>query len=131
MSSWPKIDPQFRNCVGRHRDTRGRLSLGPGRPYTYQQMFHCCRDSNSTTSIRLTLLVSPEQLGRHFADNIISCIFVNEKFCILIKISLKFVPKGPISHNPVLVQVMAWCRTGDKPLPEAMLIQFTDAYMRY
>ena len=29
--------------------------------------------------------------------------FVNEKFCILIKISLKFVPKGPIDHNPTLV----------------------------
>ena len=26
------------------------------------------------------------------------CIFMNEKFCILIKISLKFVPKGPIGN---------------------------------
>ena len=25
---------------------------------------------------------------------------MNEKFCILIKISLKFVPKGPIHNNP-------------------------------
>ena len=25
---------------------------------------------------------------------------MNEKFCILIKISLKFVPKGPINNNP-------------------------------
>ena len=31
------------------------------------------------------------------------CIFVNEKFCILIKISLKFVPKGPIDNNQALV----------------------------
>ena len=29
--------------------------------------------------------------------------FVNEKFCILIKISLKFVPEGPIDNNPALV----------------------------
>ena len=29
----------------------------------------------------------------HFVNNIIRCIFVNEKFCILIQISLKFVPK--------------------------------------
>ena len=28
---------------------------------------------------------------------------VNEKFCILIKISLKFVTKGPIANNPALV----------------------------
>ena len=35
----------------------------------------------------------PGQNGRHFAGNIFRCIFVNEKFCILIQISLKFVPK--------------------------------------
>ena len=29
--------------------------------------------------------------------------FVNEKFCILIKIPLKFIPKGPIDKKPVLV----------------------------
>ena len=37
------------------------------------------------------------------ADDIFRCIFVNEKFCILIEISLKFVPKGPIDNNPALV----------------------------
>ena len=42
----------------------------------------------------------PGQNGRHFADNIFGWIFVNEKFCILIKISLKFVPKGSIDNNP-------------------------------
>ena len=31
------------------------------------------------------------------------CNFVNEKFYILIEISLKFVPKGPIDNNPALV----------------------------
>ena len=30
-------------------------------------------------------------------------IFMNEKFCILTKISPKFVPKGPIDNNPALV----------------------------
>ena len=30
-------------------------------------------------------------------------IFVNEKFCIWIQISLKFVPKGLINNNQVLV----------------------------
>ena len=29
--------------------------------------------------------------------------FVNEKISILIKISQKFVPKGPIDNNPALV----------------------------
>ena len=45
----------------------------------------------------------PGQNSRHFTDDIFRCIFVNEKFCILIKISLKFVPKGPIDNNPSLV----------------------------
>ena len=40
---------------------------------------------------------------RHFADDIFRCIFMNEKFCILIKISLKFLPKFPIDNNPALV----------------------------
>ena len=45
----------------------------------------------------------PGQNVRHFADDIFRCIFMNEKFCILIKISLKFVPTGPIDNNPALV----------------------------
>ena len=74
---------------------------------------------------------SPGQNGRHFADDILRCIFVNEKFCIVILIQLKFVPKGPIDNNSALSQVMAWRRTGDKPLSEPMLTQFTDADMRH
>ena len=43
------------------------------------------------------------QNGHHFADDIFICIFVKEKFCILIKVSLKFIPKGPIENNPAFV----------------------------
>ena len=38
----------------------------------------------------------PEQYGRHFANYIFRCIFVNETFCILTKISPKFVPNAPV-----------------------------------
>ena len=58
-----------------------------------------------------------------FSDDILKCIFMNEKLRILIQISLKFVPKGPIDNNSALVQVMAWRRS--------MLTRFTDAYMRH
>ena len=34
----------------------------------------------------------PGQNRRHFADDIFKCIFLNETFCVLIRISLKFVP---------------------------------------
>ena len=50
------------------------------------------------------------------------CISLNEIIWIPIKISLKFVPKGPISNYPSLVQIMAWHQSGDKPLFEPMMI---------
>ena len=53
----------------------------------------------------------------------------NESVWISITIALKFIPKGPIDYKSALVQVMAWHRTGEKPLPELMLTQFTDAYI--
>ena len=42
-------------------------------------------------------------------------------FKILFKISLKFVPTGPIDDKPALVQIMACRRAGDKPLSEPMM----------
>ena len=43
------------------------------------------------------------QNGRHFADDISRCIFVNAKFYIMIKISLKCVHNGTIDNNPAFV----------------------------
>ena len=74
---------------------------------------------------------SPEQNGRHFADDSLRRIFVNEKFCILIKFSLKFVLNGTIDNNPALAKIMTWHHIGDKPSSEPMLIRFTDAYVWY
>ena len=45
----------------------------------------------------------PGQNGRHFADDVFRCIFVTEKYCILIENSLKLIPKGPIDNKPALV----------------------------
>ena len=74
-----------------------------------------------TTSIFFNTF-RPRQNGRYFADDIFKCIFLNENVWISIKISLKFVPKGPINNIPALVQIMAWRRPGDKPLSEAMMV---------
>ena len=46
------------------------------------------------------------------ADDNFKCIFLNENDRIPIRISLKFVPTSPIDNRPILVQVMAWRRTG-------------------
>ena len=70
----------------------------------------------------------PGENGRHFPDDIFKCIFLNENVRISIKISLKFVPNGPLNQIPALVQIMAWRRSGDKPLSEPMS---TDSYMRH
>ena len=46
----------------------------------------------------------PRQNGQHFADDIFKRIFFNENVWIFIKISLKYVPKGPINKIPALFQ---------------------------
>ena len=38
------------------------------------------------------------------------------------RFSLKFDPKGPIDNISALVQIMAWHRSGDKPLSETMMV---------
>ena len=62
------------------------------------------------------------QNGRHFPDDIFKCIFLSENILILIKISQKFVPRGLININPVLVQIMAWRWPGGEPLSEAITL---------
>ena len=65
--------------------------------------------------------------GHSVANNIFKCIFFKDKFCVLIEISLKLTPnKSPIAIKAALVLAMAWCQTGDKPLPELMLGKFYD-----
>ena len=68
------------------------------------------------------ILLSSRQNSRHFPDDIFKYIFLNENAWILMKISLEFVPKGPINNIPALVQMMAWRRPGDKPLSEPMIV---------
>ena len=71
--------------------------------------------------IRVVNTLRPRQNGRHFADDNFKCIFLKDNVLIWIKISLSYVPKGPIINIPTLVQIMAWRRPGDKPLSEPMM----------
>ena len=61
-----------------------------------------------------------DKMGANF-----KCFSLNENGWILIKISLKFVPKGPINNIPALVQIMAWRRPGAEPLSEAMMVSLS------
>ena len=75
---------------------------------------------------------------------IFQCIFLNENIQISIKISLKYVLKGPINNIPgtkplsepmlefpALVQIMAWCRPCDKPLSEPIMASLLTHIMLY
>ena len=58
-------------------------------------------------------------------DAILQKTFSNSFYCLKIVLfvsnfSETFV-KDLNSNNPALVQIMAWCQVGDKPLLEAML----------
>ena len=64
-------------------------------------------------------------------DDIFKCIFLNENNKIQIQIALRFIPRSPMDNKTALLQVMAWRRIGDKPLPELMMTHFTDAYLRH
>ena len=73
-----------------------------------------------TTQALNTLRI--RQNGLHFPGNIFKCIFLNENVWNLIEISLKFVPKGPINNIPAMVQIMAQCLAGAKPLSEPIMV---------
>ena len=68
-------------------------------------------------------ILRPRQNGHHFADDTFERIVLNENVRITITISLKVVLTVPINNIPALVQIMAWCRPGDKPLSELMMVR--------
>ena len=60
-----------------------------------------------------TLICLPlKQNVRHLTDDIFKCIFLNEKFCILIQITLKVVPNGPTDNKSIFtwkkVRIYVW-----------------------
>ena len=93
-------------------------------------------------SVPLTACPAAQQLGSHLRplatdsphwclyDTTIQfyyCILSNENFCIVIQVSLKFSCKCPADSDSVLVQFMAWCWTGGKPLPEPVMTKLYNA----
>ena len=77
-------------------------------------------------TFHLSNTLAPRNYGRPFADGISKCIFFNEN-CIWIKI----LPWGPIENSPALVEVMAWRRRVDKPLPQPVMTKIHDAIWRH
>ena len=84
-------------------------------------------DNSQYSSFIFYLLISPLTNGCHFPDDIFRLIFVNENVLILIKASLKFVPKGPIDVG--LDNSLAPNRR--QAISKPMLTRFNHAYMRH
>ena len=57
-------------------------------------------------------------MAHNISDDTFICIFLNENIWISMDISLKFVAEGVNKNIHALVQIMAWCQQGDKPLSE-------------
>ena len=95
-----------------HTHTTGAASLLPSGPIVvlFQLLALHVKHVGQVNTLR------PGQNGRNFAHNIFKFFLLNENCCILILISLKFVPEGPIGSKWGLVKIIAWHRTGAKLL---------------
>ena len=94
-------------------------------PIKYDRSRRLCNWIESVHTAKILQIFNtlrPRQNGWHFPYDIFKCIFLFENVWIWIKISLKFVPKVRINNIPALVQIMTWCRIGDKPLSEPMMV---------
>ena len=114
----------------------GKWLIRDTKQYLHQKMWCWVREASFLESMPIAMsadqagfpssitgiTLGPRQNGRRFADDTFKRIFLNENLRISIKISPKSVPKGPINKNPALVQIMAWRRSGDKPLSEPMMV---------
>ena len=82
------------------------------------------RSLGMSHEISTTILYNAGENSCQYADDFSNYIFFKEN-------RLKSISCGPIDNNSRFVWVMDWCRPGDRPLPESMMAQFTNAYMRH
>ena len=73
--------------------------------YRYKDHLSVLNRSRSCHSRAINTL-RPGQNGRHFADDVLKCSFVNENIWISRKISPEFVPKFPVNNIPALIQIL-------------------------
>ena len=84
----------------------------------------------------LTKMFTLTHWGRDKMAAILQMTFSNsfsckKNVCILIQMSLKFVPKSLINNNTTLFKIMVWRLSGDKPLSGPKIAKFIDAYMHH
>ena len=68
--------------------------------------------------------IETETICKPFCRRHLKYISLNRNVYFSIMTALKCVPKGPANNIPALVQIIAWCRPGDKPISEPMIVIF-------
>ena len=112
----------LKNWIGSIQDLIYRMWLDCKHCLATYQRYVCLPLYQATWCYYVSLnSLRPRQNRRHFADDVFKYNFLNENVWIPIKISLNFVPSGPINDMSALVQIMAWRRPGDRPLSEPMM----------
>ena len=81
----------------------------------FRPIVYVCKHQNNSHK-RLTQKWTP------FRRQCFQMHFLEWKCMNFAKISLKFVPKVPVNNIPALVHILAWRRSGDKPLSELMMV---------
>ena len=95
------------------------VSMGNIHP---KKLFPCVISKLCLNSTVIVNTLRPRQDGRHFPDDILKWIFLNENLWISLKILLKFVPRVLINNISTLVQMMIWRRLDNTPLSEPMMV---------
>ena len=116
--------PGMSGTISRHRLQRKPLVNDPG-------MHHGTCVTHVSWCMSGSLTRGGGENGRLFADDMFQCRFVLENFHISIQNHRILTQSVQLTDNKTtLVQVKARCRTGDKPLLEAVMTRITYAYMR-
>ena len=76
-------------------------------------------------------IISPWTKCPPFRRRRFICIFMNEKFCILISILLKFAPRAQLTIRQCWFRQWLGIELATSQLLEPMFAQFTDAYKRH
>ena len=88
--------------------------------YISLYVFHVCetqcKHMHATDTTSTLNALRPRQNGRHFADDIFKCIFLNENVWISQTIPLKFIPNVRNNNIPALAptrrQAIIWTHDG-------------------
>ena len=115
MVEWPWRYRSRSKVITRHTASHVTMVTQPPIDFIYRCPFF------KWVTVTWLKHTEPRQNAYHFADDTFKHFFLND-VKISIEISLKLVPKGPINNSLALVQIMAWCRPGNKPLSDPMIL---------